>query len=44
MPFLDKTFLDVAMDIDPAEKMIDKSKGEGTFDTLVQSSAKAVAL
>lgn len=27
VPFLDKEFLDVAMSIDPAEKMIDKSKG-----------------
>lgn len=29
VPFLDRHFLDVAMAIDPAEKMIDKSKGEG---------------
>jgi asparagine synthase (glutamine-hydrolysing) len=29
VPFLDRSFLDVAMAIDPAEKMIDKSKGEG---------------
>jgi asparagine synthetase B (glutamine-hydrolysing) len=28
VPFLDRNFLDVAMAIDPAEKMIDKSKGE----------------
>lgn len=28
VPFLDRGFLDVAMAIDPAEKMIDKSKGE----------------
>ncbi len=28
VPFLDKDFLNVAMAIDPAEKMIDKSKGE----------------
>lgn len=28
VPFLDKAFLDVAMAIDPAEKMIDKAKGE----------------
>lgn len=28
VPFLDRHFLDVAMAIDPAEKMIDKSKGE----------------
>lgn len=27
VPFLDKAFLEVAMAIDPAEKMIDKSKG-----------------
>ncbi|PNH12145.1 Asparagine synthetase [glutamine-hydrolyzing] [Tetrabaena socialis] len=27
VPFLDRAFLDVAMAIDPAEKMIDKSKG-----------------
>ncbi|GAX77656.1 hypothetical protein CEUSTIGMA_g5099.t1 [Chlamydomonas eustigma] len=27
VPFLDKEFLDVAMSIDPAEKMIDKKKG-----------------
>lgn len=27
VPFLDKEFLEVAMNIDPAEKMIDKSKG-----------------
>ncbi|GFR44802.1 hypothetical protein Agub_g6137 [Astrephomene gubernaculifera] len=27
VPFLDREFLDVAMAIDPAEKMIDKSKG-----------------
>mmetsp|Transcript_25705 Transcript_25705/g.56002 ORF Transcript_25705/g.56002 Transcript_25705/m.56002 type:complete len:581 (+) Transcript_25705:100-1842(+) len=27
VPFLDKAFLDVAMSIDPAEKMIDKGKG-----------------
>lgn len=27
VPFLDRNFLDVAMAIDPAEKMIDKSKG-----------------
>lgn len=27
VPFLDRHFLDVAMAIDPAEKMIDKSKG-----------------
>ena len=27
VPFLDRSFLDVAMAIDPAEKMIDKSKG-----------------
>lgn len=29
VPFLDKAFLELAMSIDPAEKMIDKSKGEG---------------
>lgn len=28
VPFLDRHFLDVAMAIDPAEKMIDKSKGK----------------
>lgn len=27
VPFLDKEFLNVAMSIDPSEKMIDKSKG-----------------
>lgn len=27
VPFLDRRFLDVAMAIDPSEKMIDKSKG-----------------
>jgi asparagine synthetase B (glutamine-hydrolysing) len=27
VPFLDRAFLDVAMEIDPREKMIDKSKG-----------------
>jgi asparagine synthetase B (glutamine-hydrolysing) len=27
VPFLDRAFLDVAMAIDPSEKMIDKSKG-----------------
>ncbi len=28
VPFLDRHFLDVAMAIDPAEKMIDKANGE----------------
>jgi asparagine synthase (glutamine-hydrolysing) len=27
VPFLDKGFLNVAMEIDPAEKMIDKANG-----------------
>jgi asparagine synthase (glutamine-hydrolysing) len=27
VPFLDRQFLEVAMAIDPAEKMIDKAKG-----------------
>lgn len=31
MPFLDRNFLDVAMAIDPSEKMIDKSQGEHTM-------------
>ncbi len=28
VPFLDRHFLDIAMDIDPAEKMIDKANGK----------------
>lgn len=28
VPFLDRNFLDIAMAIDPAEKMIDKANGE----------------
>jgi hypothetical protein len=28
VPFLDRNFLDIAMAIDPSEKMIDKSQGE----------------
>jgi hypothetical protein len=34
VPFLDRRFLDVAMAIDPAEKMIDKSKGEAVVQGL----------
>ena len=29
VPFLDQEFLDVAMSIDPAEKLIDKANGGG---------------
>lgn len=39
VPFLDRNFLEVAMAIDPAEKMIDKSKGEShPFDLRAKPS------
>ncbi|KXT06805.1 hypothetical protein AC578_7218, partial [Pseudocercospora eumusae] len=47
VPFLDKQFLDVAMNIDPAEKMIDRSQGRiekyilrKAFDTQGEPGAK----
>lgn len=39
VPFLDRHFLDIAMAIDPAEKMIDKSKGEPTSSTQMDTHA-----
>jgi asparagine synthetase B (glutamine-hydrolysing) len=47
VPFLDRNFLDIAMAIDPSEKMIDKSQGEHKIHhRLLQESfrkAKVVA-
>lgn len=35
VPFLDKAFLEMAMSIDPAEKMIDKSQGGCSLSSVV---------